>query len=370
MNTSSPSILEILASGAPGGGATHLRELVLGLPELELEIACSPDGPLLAELAVHGLACAPVPMPRALNPGAWGALARLMRRRRPLVHAHGTRAALAALPVARALGLRTIYTVHGWSCHARGALTPAARAAERVATSLADRVICVATADLRHGLATGLVAARQARVIPNGVDPLRFAPRPAAREPLRRALGLPQDALVAMVVGRLVDQKGQRTFLRAAAELAVVHPGARFVLVGEGPDRPGLEALVRELALGPRVQLLGPRSDLPELLAVADVFVLPSLWEGLPIALLEAMAAGVPAIATPVGGTPELIAPGRTGLLVPPAQVGPLVEAMHTLFVTPVMRRELAAAARARVLLHYTLDAMRQATRDVYLELA
>lgn len=368
-------VLEVLASGAVGGGSTHLRELATGLDPVRIacQVSCSEDGPLAQDLESAGVPVTRLSMRRALNPGAIRPLAMLMRHQRiDLVHAHGTRAALCALPAARLLGLPALYTVHGWSCHARGGpgLEQLARQAERAATKLADEVICVSRHDLEAGLRWGLLQPSRSQVISNGIDPGRFAPMPLRRDAMRRQLGIPAEAPALMVCGRLTHQKGQRIFLHAAASLLGRHPEATFVLVGDGPERAALEAVAQSLGLAEHVRFTGARADMPAVLAAADVFVLPSLWEGLPIALLEALACEVPAIATAVGGAAEIVQPGLNGLLVPPGQSEPLAEAMHALLATPIWARRLARAGRERVLARYSGEVMVAEVAELYLRLA
>lgn len=367
-------VLEVLASGAVGGGSTHLRSLALGLdPErVDLVIATSDDGPLAGELEAAGLRVERVPMTRTVNPGAILHLAALLRRHdRQLIHYHGTRAGLAAAPAAALAGVPGLYTVHGWSFHSRGSrlLEGSARTIEQGIARLSRRVVCVSHADRHAGLRAGVLTAEASAVIPNGIDPLRFAPRPDLRARMRRELGVGHDEALFGLFGRLTRQKDQKTFLLAARRVLDRYAHARFVLVGDGEDRPMLEALCRELGLGDRVVFTGFRADVPELLNALDVFVLPSLWEGLPIALLEAMAVGVPVIASAVDGSAEVVQPGTTGLLIPPQDVPLLVEAMERLLETPPMARRLARAGLERVRRLYTLEAMVRSTERLYSEL-
>lgn len=368
-------VLEVLASGAVGGGSTHLRDLAVGLDPARFEpiVACSDDGPLAGVLEAAGHPVARIPMTRPLNPGAIAALAERVRRSKvDLVHSHGTRAALCGAPAAALCGVPHLYTVHGWSFHQRGSALAeaAARSCEALAARLSRHVVCVSHADQRSGLAHGILSDRRSRVIPNGIDPSRFRPDPPARARLRRVLGVAEGEPLIGLFGRLTRQKAQGVFLRAAAEVLAREPASRFMLVGEGEDRLALAALAAGLGLGGRLMMLGSRSDVPELLAASDIFVLPSLWEGLPIALLEAMAAGVPAIASAVDGSLEVIQPGQSGLLVAPGEVAPLAEAMLALIRTPSLAERLACAGRERVLSLYPLSRMIAAVEGLYADVA
>ena len=182
-------------------------------------------------------------------------------------------------------------------------------------------------------------------VIPNGVDlgaPVR------SRESVRAELGI-GDELVSITVANLRPEKDHPTLLRGCAHLRDEGVRLRMLVVGEGSERPAIEALARSLRLGPdRLRLLGARGDVPDLLRAADVFVLSSKIEGLPLALLEAMAAGLPVVATAVGGVPEVVEHGVHGLLVPAGSPRELAAALETL----ASDRELLADAGARAFAH------------------
>ncbi len=366
-------ILQVLASGAVGGGTTHLLSLVGGLDpaRFELHVACSDDGPLLEDLARFGVRTHRVAMTRKLNLTAIAQLAAIILRERiDQVHFHGTRAGLAACPAAMLTGRPRIYTVHGWSFHPRGSalLESLARMLERMIAARAQRVICVGGSDRSLGMRLGILDEARSRVIPNGVLTEAFMPRQEDRVAMRAELGLPPDCVLVSLFGRLTEQKGQKTFLEAVSRLSG-HP-ARFMLVGDGEDREMLGRFVQDRGLADRVIFMGFRSDVPRLLAATDVVVLPSLWEGLPICLLEAMAAGRPVIASAVDGSVEVVVPGQTGLLVPPEHPGALAEAIAFLIAHPQVRERFGARGQERVRQRFSLAEMLRATGDVYRELA
>jgi glycosyltransferase involved in cell wall biosynthesis len=172
--------------------------------------------------------------------------------------------------------------------------------------------------------------------IPNGIDLDRFY-RPEARNAWRRANGFGEDELLIVSTGRLSEQKNPVALAHAISDI----PGARLLLAGEGDLRASLEG--RD-----RVHLLGLRSDIPDILAAADIFALASSWEGLPLALIEAMAAGLPVVATSVGSVGEVVEHGRTGLLVPPGDTPALTASLRALVNDPGRRREMAAASYVR----------------------
>lgn len=201
------------------------------------------------------------------------------------------------------------------------------------------------------------------RVVRNGVDPATFE-RPIDYE-LRARLGGGTRRPVVLTVARLAPQKGLEVLLSAAARLSE----AIFVVAGDGPDRDALAALVDAAGIADRVRLLGPRRDIPDLLAACDVFVLPSIVEGLPLSVLEAMAAARPVVATRVPGTDEAVLDGETGILVPPRDPEALALAIRSLLSDPGRASRLGSAGRARVIAEFSTQRMVAAVAAQYEEL-
>ena len=199
-------------------------------------------------------------------------------------------------------------------------------------------------------LATGLQPGKVS-VIPNGVHCELFAHAMPAD---LTSLGIRPDAPVVITVGRLEVQKGIADLLRAAAEVLRERSDCQFLIVGDGRDRASLEALAASLGIAESVRFTGSRADVPSLLKAASMFVLPSLWEGMPNALLEAMAAGLPVIATAVEGSREVIDSDVTGLLVEPANPLQLSQAILRLLRSPVISAKLACAAQISVASTFT----------------
>ena len=216
---------------------------------------------------------------------------------------------------------------------------------ERKTDPLGTVTVCVSRAVLEfHCRRTG-VPRERCTVVHNGIDTGRYGTASRPREAVRAELRLAADAEVIGAVGRLDRQKGYRYLIRAFAELARERPKAELVIAGDGPERAGLEALARRCGCAGRTRFLGRRTDVPELLHAFDVFALPSLYEGLPLALLEAMAAGVPIVASAVDSVPEVLAAGR---LVRPRDVPGLADALRDALEDPAPGQVAAAQARAR----------------------
>jgi glycosyltransferase involved in cell wall biosynthesis len=201
-------------------------------------------------------------------------------------------------------------------------------------------------------------------VICNGVDVKRYE-RAVDKAALRGQLGLEVGAYLIAVVATLKEQKGHRYLVEAMASIVPRHPEVHVLVIGDGDLRAPLEAQVESLGLGEHIHFLGSRDDVPTLLAGSDLFVLPSLWEGLPMALLEAMAAGLPIVATEVSGTVQVMISNETGVLVPPGNTQRLVEAIERLLAEPAQARAMGVAANR--LVSEKFSARKQAAEHVAL---
>ncbi len=207
----------------------------------------------------------------------------------------------------------------------------------------------------QQSIADGISPARIV-LIPNGVA--QAAAAADARPRLRSQLGVPDGGSLVLSVGRLAPQKGHHYLLQAVPAVLAQWPQTVFALVGDGSSRPELEAEAQRLGIESQVRFLGTQANVPDWLAAADVFVLPSISEGLPVALLEAMIAGRAVVATDVGGVGEVVQDGQTGRLVPPADVPALAQGLLDLLQDEAKRSRLAAAGQERVKRDYTLEEM------------
>jgi glycosyltransferase involved in cell wall biosynthesis len=212
------------------------------------------------------------------------------------------------------------------------------------------------------------VDAEKILVLPNGVDTEEFRPR-APRADLRRDLGIPDGAPVVAVVASLFSFKGHEVFLRAAARVLKSHPNARFLVIGEGPERANLEQRVQEMHIDGAVRFLGRRRDVTELLTLVDVSVLSSQWEAAPISALEAMACEVPVVCTRVGALPEMVLDGETGFLVGVGDDAGLAAGIARLLGDPALRRKMGQASRRRVVELYNLSTLTRRREALYREL-
>ncbi|CAG1017467.1 phosphatidyl-myo-inositol dimannoside synthase [Burkholderiaceae bacterium] len=274
-----------------------------------------------------------------------------------VLHSHNPMAHYYA--VAATLGRRAacvLNTRHGMGS---GRLDARRERLYRFALRASDFGVSVCEAAQERFVAHGVIPADQAVVVPNGIDLARFQPRDEiASARLRHELGLPAGGTLFGTVGRLNEAKQQHLLLKALRQLLDGGVAASLVMVGDGELRGALEAECRRLGLEPHVRLLGARSDVPDLLAAMDVFMLPSRTEGYSLALVEASAAGLPIIASDVGGNREIVKDGLTGVIVPSGDVGRLAAAMKALAQDAGWRAALGGQGRAWAVREGSLDAM------------
>lgn len=299
----------------------------------------------------------------AVSPRAWPVLLKILETRKvDLIHAHNLffHLSLAGALLSRASGTPLVTTAHlGPVDRLGGAYGTLAALYERsvgaLILRLSHRTIAVSDAVARHARRLG---ARPESVIaiPNGVDTHRFSPATTNRE----------SASKVIFVGRLIFNKGPQFLLDAIPEVLCRHPGTQFEIVGDGPMRRQLESRAARQGLNGRVRFLGERDDVEHLLRKADVFVRPSLLEGMPLTVLEAMACGLPVIATPVGGTAELVEQGVNGYLVEPGCRAELAERLCALLADRDLRREMGRRGRMLVESGYDWDSAAQKTVEVY----
>ena len=294
----------------------------------------------------------------------------LRRGRYDVAHTHTAKAgALGRMAATRARVPRIVHTYHGFPFHEfqsrlrRGAYV----AIERRLGGHTDVALCVGTGVAVEAIRRGLIAPDRVRTIGVAVDgEIGAAPAartPGAREKARRELGLPADAAVVGAVGRLAYQKAPEDFLAAMRRLA--RPGVIGVWVGGGELAARIGHLASKQPAG-RVVLAGERADVPAILAAFDVFALPSRYEGLPTAVVEAMMCGIPVVATAVNAVSDVVVPGETGLLVPPRRPDLLADAVGYLLDRPVIARRMADAARARLGDRFGAGALRAALTAAY----
>jgi glycosyltransferase involved in cell wall biosynthesis len=324
-------------------------------------------GPMGLEARASGIPTESLEMRRGVpDPRGLLQLVRLVRAWKPdVLHSHMVHANL----MARALRLLVpvpamVSTIH--NIYEGGRLW---MAAYRLTNPLVDRMTIISEAAANRFITEGIVPRRLLRVIPNGVDTERFRSVPGgARESLRKSVGLERE-FVWLAVGRFEVAKDYPNMLRGFAKVRERYPRTVLLLVGRGALQAETEALAQALGLGSSVRFLGVRDDVPELMSAADGYVMSSAWEGMPIVLLEASAAGLPLVATRVGGNHEVVRDEETGFLVPSGDCDALGLAMVRLMESPeAQRRSMGERAREHVRIHYGLSRSVDQWEELYRE--
>jgi glycosyltransferase involved in cell wall biosynthesis len=353
-------LMHVVLSLRTGGLERFVADLVRATDpsRFEVEVCCLEDGGELgAELEGAGFQVTALGLSRV----AGGEVLRLLvdRMRRggtDVVHTHNVLAHKFGALAGRCAGVPVVvHTKHGRNFVRRPFEQPKAQVYSHLLSWITDKIVTVSDDAQRVCRRYELVRPGKLLTIANGVDVRRFeleVDRPA----LRRELDIPADARVVGNVARFVPEKDHETLLRAFARVLAEDRRAFLLLAGDGPLLEPATRLACELGIERRVRFAGRRGDVPRLLQLLDVFVLSSITEGTPISLLEAMAGEVPAVATAVGGNPEVVRDGTTGLLCPPRDPAAIAARILDLLRDEGRARRIAAAAKASVVARYSLD--------------
>jgi glycosyltransferase involved in cell wall biosynthesis len=368
-------VLHVAGSAGWAGGEVYLLNLAKALDRhrFDLAVVVPEPGPLGERLQAHGVRVHLVPLgERLFNPSALLALVRLLRRERPsIVQSHGARSNVYTKLAGSVAGTSVILTtVHNSLFDYEVGLLRRRLyvLAERLTSPLTDRILAVSAAIARDLVHRYRIGAGKVVTIQNGIDAEAFRPR-RSRSAVLTELGLnARDRLIG-IAARMTLQKGHHDLLHALRLLLPRFPRLRCLLIGDGPLKPRLEQQAAALGVSARCLFTGVRPDVADLVDVVEAVVLPSRSEGLPFALLEAMALAKPVVATEVGGNPEVVEHGSTGLLVPPQDPEALAEAIAFLLDRPDAAAGMGERGRARVRERFTLDRMLRALEDVYASL-
>jgi glycosyltransferase involved in cell wall biosynthesis len=366
-------IMEMIDRPSLGGGQTALLLLAENLDRSRFEVFISSggDGPLAEQASKKGIVYVPVSLGKWLSLGPPAEIAGVLKEKKiDILHTHGGIAGLYGRSAAgRARTPAVVHTLHG--IHYLHYRNPFLRRLyvllERRYSRRTDRLVLVCQSDLRQARTHRLAPEEKMTVILNGTD---FRPELGADDiPSRRSeLGWLPDRPVIGTVARLHRQKGVVNLVRAAPKILSACPEVRIAVVGEGPQGASLRREAQRLGLEGRLLFLGERKDAASFMALFDVFVLPSLWEGLPFVLVEAAAWGKPIVATAVDGVPEILEDGKTGLLVPPKDPSALAEAVIRLLKDKKEAHRLGETARALVPPRFPLRRMVDQTQNLYLD--
>jgi glycosyltransferase involved in cell wall biosynthesis len=363
------AITRLIVGGAQEN--TMYTAALLDKSRFQVEVISGPqtgsEGSLIEEVRQRGVALTILPdLVRQVSPvHDLRALVKLARRMTArgytIVHTHSSKAGVIGRLAARLANTPIIvHTVHGWSFHEH---MPAWKKQmyiflERLAASFSDAIIVVARADIEKGLRAGIGRPDQYHLIRSAIPLEAFDPGPVDRQAARGKLGIDENALVLGNVGRFSPQKNPLDWIRVASMVARESAECRFLLVGDGPLRGEVEALIAAEGLSQRTILTGLRRDVPDMLAAMDVFLLTSLWEGLPRVIPQAMAMGVPVVANRADGTAEAIEDGASGYLCQPGDLDCLAARCLELLSSRERRRAMGACGRAYALREFELKAM------------
>jgi glycosyltransferase involved in cell wall biosynthesis len=369
LNIGGPAIHATLLTAALDDGVAFSSTLVAGT-------TAPHEGSMLDYARAH--AVEPVLLPslaREISPiddlVALAQTIKLLRRLKPdVVHTHMAKAGTVGRVAARICGVPLIiHTYHGHVFHSyfSPAETRAILAIERALALATNRIIAIGDGQRDEIASFGVAPLTKLVTIRLGLDLGQFLDAERSRGQLRTELGLDADTPVVGIVARLVPIKAPEMFLRAAAQILAAEPRTRFVIVGDGERRQELEALSTDLGLKDTLRFLGWRRDMPRVYADLDVVALTSLNEGSPVVLIEALAAARPVVSTAVGGVPEVVVDGTTGLTVPVSDVSALAEAILSLLRDPARAERLGQAGRQHVYPRYDSSRLVDDVRQLYL---
>ena len=360
-------VLWLIKGMGPGGAERQLVEMARHVDTDRFDVEAAYLLPwkdhLVGELADAGVSSTCLRATRNLNP-TWVARLRAFAREREIdiVHAHLPTAGVGARTAFRRRGPHVVSTEHNvWARY-----RPITRRLNAVTFGWQDAAIAVSQEVARS---IGPRTRPTVRVIPNGVDGDRLRADALARSTARAELGVSADATVVGVVGGITPKKGHSTLVAAAPRIAASIPSVRFAFVGIEADGGAVRGEVRDGGLEDRIMFLGYRPNASRLMRAFDLLCLPSRFEGMPVSMLEAMALGVPVVATAVGGVPEVANGGRAAMIVPPSDPDALSHAISEVLTDDLLRGRLVEAAGSRVEM-FDIERTTRATEDVYAEVA
>ena len=355
------SVLHFTNAGARGGAEEHMLTLLRGLNRAlyRLHLVCPPA---LAETLRSDLPAdvelVPLSLRRASQVRAAFRLWQILRERRvDILHSHLFYSSLFASPIGWLCQIPVILETPHLSERWRHGWFKSRFVVDRFVGRCVDYYVAVSEANARYLCDEKRLPSRKIIVIRNGCDLARFAPSSCSSSHVKASLGFREDDPVLVTLARLETQKGHRTLLDAMQVVRREYPRVRLISLGEGALRSKLESQVRDLGLQDCVRFLGYQSNVGDWLAIADFTVLPSLWEGLPLAAIESLAVGRPVVATAVDGTPEVVIDDKTGLIVPPGDPVRLAEAICRLLHDPELRERMAKEGQKWVEANFSHEA-------------
>jgi glycosyltransferase involved in cell wall biosynthesis len=290
-----------------------------------------------------------------------------------IVHTHTSKAGFLGRVAARLCKVpAVVHSPHGTILEGyfSSAVTQFYTILERITAPVSQAIICLTEREIDQYLAAKIGQREQYVAIHNGIDIAAYSQTTQSRQDVRRSLSIPPEAIVLITVGRLVPVKGQADLIAALPGVLQCHPETILLTVGEGELHDALVGQAKRLGVETDIRFLGWRTDIANLLGASDIFVLPSLNEGLGLVLIEAMAQRLPAVATRVGGVPEVVMDGETGVLVPAQMPGHMTDALNTLIANPARMRRMGEAGYQRAVAEFSISSTVEQTEHIYRKLA
>lgn len=364
-------VLHVIGGGEFGGAERHILNLATAMdPDVvEVSVCCLFADPFVQVAREAGIKAHSVPMLHKLDFSIATKIRDLIAGEEiDVVHTHGVRANLVGRVAARMAGVETVVTtVHSLLSQDYPDLFSRLvnMFIERASRSITSHFIAV-SGGLQKELIKQGIAEDKITIIYNGLNPDLFEKKDTTTGKWRQKAGLSQDKLLVAIVGRLHPVKGHGYFLKSAAEILKTRTDVHFLVVGSGPEREKLKEYTEKLGIREHVTFTGFVSDVAELMPDLNLLIVPSLWEGFGLTALEAMALGVPVVATSVGGLPEIVHHGTTGLLVPPADETGLTRGIAWMLDHRQEALEMSAAAKSVVEEKFTASAMARNTQNLY----
>lgn len=360
-------ILQLIDGLNIGGAEVLLVDLVRGIKESgnDVSVGYSTPGPLEKKLLDLGISCTRLPRLWRIDPTLFFRMCQLILREKPdILHTHLFKSDLHGRLAARLCGVPVVVsTSHNNDIWARRLLLGQIYG---LTAKLTDQVIAVSDEVREYQIQNTGISAEKIIVIENGVNVQRFANQENAGRALRDEFQIAADVPLIGIIGRLQLQKDHDNFLKAAVRIRSELPDTRFLIVGDGPLRDELQSQTQALGLVSSIIFCGIRQDIPAVMAALDVLVISSKWEGLPVTLLEGMAARRPIVSTAVGGVSNVVSDGKSAFLVPKEDPLALANACIKILQDPALAQSIAEAGFDCVKSRFSLDAMISKTLSLY----
>ncbi len=368
MKTKKIKILEAIRQGKVGGGETHVLELCSNLDKTKYEpmVLSFTAGPMIDELKKRGIRTKVIYTEKGFSVAVWKQVLEFIRAEKfDIIHAHGTRAMSNVFWAAKKAKLPLLYTVHGWSFHPdqKWWIRQMRERSEQFLTHQADTTICVSKSNQTDGIERFKM--QRSIVIYNAVDLQKFNPYRKIKN-IRQELGIDSKTTLIAYIARITTQKDPFTMLQAMKIVAESNQDIKLLMVGDGDLKEQTLKLANDLGLQNDIIFQSFRSDIPDVLHAADIYCLPSLWEGFPIGILEAMAMKKCVVASPVDGTKELLNDGITGLMVQNGEADKLAQTLLLLHHDPALRNNLAQHAYDFVINNFHIQRLIDELEVVY----